>query len=110
MGSSATAFPTAASTSYRHNIELGLHRALVDRSSHLSGFSFADSDVALSVAYCDNRPESRPLPGVSLLLNESNAKNLLLEVWEESVNDLGLHYPQPLSEYFGQRDYLSLLD
>jgi len=110
MWSSATAFPTTAATSDRHDIELGLYGAFVDSGSHLSSLSFAYSDVAFSVANCNDRPESRPFPGISLLLNEPDPKNLLLEVGEERVNDLGLHYPESLSEDFRQGDYLPLLD
>ena len=110
MRSSASAFPAAAASANWHDIQLGLDGALVDSGSYLSSFSFANADVAFSVAYCYDRTESRPFPGIRLLLNESDPENLLLKVGEERVNDLGFHYPQSLRKYLGQGDYLPLLD
>ena len=110
MLSPTTTLPTPTTPSDWNNIQFRLDGALVDSGSYLSGFSFANADVAFSVAYCYDRTESRPFPGIRLLLNESDPENLLLKVGEERVNDLGFHYPQSLRKYLGQGDYLPLLD
>src|SRR5690348_10404813 len=100
MLSSATAFPASTSPAHRYNVQFRLYRSLVNSCADLACLSFADSNVAVPVSDRDYGPESRPFASVSLLLDKPDSQDLLLDIRQESVNNLRLFDSHSLREYF----------
>jgi hypothetical protein len=93
MLSAATALPTPTTPPDRNNIQLGLNSPLIDRRPDLPRLPFTNPDKPITITDCNNRAEPRPLARVGLFLDKADSQNLLLNIRQQSINDLRLLDP-----------------
>src|SRR4030042_944628 len=98
MRLTATALPTATATLNRNNIQTRLSSSLLNRVTHLTCLSTAQTNVAISVPNGNDSFKPRFLASVSLLLHQVNVNNFFLKVRNQRVNNLILRNLQATQE------------